>query len=466
MHEAGYDIDNWERKIKNTFLLSIIAIVILSITSCGSPGTASPEITIPTETEIPTKESQATLASPTNTSTPLPSHTILLTGLADGSSVTPTIGPDGFPLAEIQIEMNGPGSYENFLALEADGLHVGMLEADGSDPFRGTLQWTPWHGNGEYVLFIQALNWETRQELARETVHVTVSGIPAGTLTILEKFVQLYRQKFNLDLTSPPFTRYIKPIPEIQTPSTWASAAYIGDKLYTVNIFEDGTVEAYSTDLNTGEGICRPIGKHAMLVVFVDYGNTSLDPASGIPSMEKWQAEANRRWAEYSTSVGLTEPIFQIDRMETAFISQPPSPGQTVTVDQVLSLTGKNPADFDFLVEIDLDVNNTVSGAGGGLGMSLGGSCNPEGAQRVNIAFSVTEENILTTDILGATIFGHELTHELGWAHYWANGTSTNHDLLTKGQFWNPVLLYGWTDTDGDGGVEILDTESPYGLTP
>jgi hypothetical protein len=452
------------------FYLSITSLVILSFTACNFPGTSPLESRTNTEIESPIGKSQSTLPSsqlyPTLTSTPTLSHTLFINGMADGSIVTPIIGPDGFPKAEIQIELKGPGDYENFLALEADGLHVGMLEANGSDPFQGILQWTPWHGNGEYVLLIQALNWTTKQELARQEVHVTVSGIPAGTLDVRDKFIQLYKQNFNLDLASPPFTRYIKPIPEIATPTAWASAVYLDDKIFLVNIFDDGTMDARSYDLNVGGEYCRPAGKYSLLVVFVDYGNTGLDPAAGNPSMEKWQTEANHRWAEYSTSVGLAEPILQVDRMETAIISSPPNPGQVVTADQVLSLTGKNPADFDLLAEIDLDVNNTVSAAYGGLGAALSGACNPQGDRQVNITFTVTDENSLTTDILGSTIFGHELTHFFGWSHYWANGTSTNHDLLTKGQFWLPVLLYGWTDTDGDGQVEILDTQTPYGLKP
>jgi hypothetical protein len=29
-----------------------------------------------------------------------------------------------------------------------------------------------------------------------------------------------------------------------------------------------------------------------------------------------------------------------------------------------------------------------------------------------------------------------------------------------------PTLLFGWADTDGDGTVEILDANTPYGFMP
>jgi hypothetical protein len=64
------------------------------------------------------------------------------------------------------------------------------------------------------------------------------------------------------------------------------------------------------------------------------------------------------------------------------------------------------------------------------------------------------------------SVFGHELEHGMGWQHWWLNGLANNLDWMTRSSFWMPTLLFGWTDTDGDGTVEILDTSTPYGLMP
>ncbi len=179
----------------------------------------------------------------------------------------------------------------------------------------------------------------------------------------------------------------------------------------------------------------------------------------------QWQARANQKWEQYSTSLGLAEPILQIDRLETAIIPAPPVPGQTLTNEQIISLTGKNPADFDWLAEIDLDADNSFSGQYGGLGVSLQGGCLPSGAQRVNIAFSAVDENTLLNSAAGS-VFGHELEHGMGWQHWWRNGLGDIDSMTTRMDFWMPTLLFGWTDTDGDGTIEILDSSTPYGLTP
>jgi hypothetical protein len=402
-------------------------------------------------------------SSPANTEEP---YSIRLADLQDGATVTPVIAANGFPVIDLQVETTGPIPLYSVLALEADDLWVSQAETDGADPSNTVLQWNAWHGNGNYTLIVQVLDYEAGGVLASKTVHVTVSGIPNGTLTVKERIIQVYQQQFGLNLTAPTIARYTKPSPYAVEESRWVSAAYMGNKLYEVNIFDNGFAGGQVYDLNSDtNGFCRPAGRYNMLVIFVDYGNTGLDPALGIPSIEEWRLKANRIWSDYSTSIGLSEPILQIDRMETAIVSAPPTPGQSLTVDQVQQLTGKNPSDFDLLVEIDLDANNSFAGQYGGLGISLNGGCLPGGAQRVNIAFSAIDQETLLNGAPGS-VFGHELEHIMGWEHWWLNGLANNADQVDKGLFWMPTLLFGWTDTDGDGIIEILDTSTPYGLVP
>ena len=393
-------------------------------------------------------------------------YEIHLTDLTDGSTLTPSMGENGLPVAVSTVEVSGAVPSPSIVALEADGLWVAQTLTDGNAPFEAALQWTPWHGNGEYALTVQVLNSDAGGILVSQTIHVTVSGIPDGTPTVQERIQQVYQEQFGLTLTAPAFARYTKPDEYAYEESRWVSAAYIGEKMYEVSIFDNGFAGGMAYDLSTGDnGFCRPAGNYSMLAIFVDYGNTGLDPAAGAAPLEEWRQHANQVWAEYAASIGLTEPILQITRLETAIVSAPPVPGQALTVDQVRALTGMNPDEFDWLVEIDLDANNTFAGQYGGVGISLNGGCLPGGAQRVNIAFSALDEKGLLTDAPGS-VFAHELEHGMGWQHWWPNGLADNAGLLTRLDFWMPALLFGWTDTDGDGLIEILDTATPYGLTP
>jgi hypothetical protein len=395
-----------------------------------------------------------------------PSITVRFTELQDGTVLTPVLAENGLPLVVSAVETGGPLPAGYAIALEADGLWVSQAITQGRDPLQASLQWTPWHGNGTYMLNLQVLGGPDASIVASQTVQVEVAGIPEGTATVQERIVQLYWEQFGLTLTSPPFARYTQPDEYAMEASRWVSAAYIGDKMYEVSIFDNGFAGGMAYHLDSGEnGFCRPAGTYSMLVVFVDYGNTGVDINLGPGAMEAWRQHANQVWAEYSSAIGLAEPVLQIDPMETAIVSAPPVPGQPLTAEQVRTLTGKDPANFDWLVEIELDAENQVAGQYGGVGISLNGACLPGGAQRVNIAYSALDETGLTQEAPG-NVFAHEMEHGMGWQHWWPNGLANNADQLAKGLFWMPTLLFGWTDTDGDGIIEILDPSTPYGLQP
>lgn len=392
-------------------------------------------------------------------------YMLSLPDLTQGATIIPVIGENGFPVVTTRVE--AAGSYEAYtgFTIEADGMWVGNLLMESSSPFSGDFIWTPWHGNGDYQVVVKVIAPTDGQILASQSLTVKVDGIPVGTPTVKERMIQAYKEQFGLTLTEPVFARYTKPNPSAIEESRWVSAAYIGNKLYEINIFDNGFAGGMSYDLNAENGFCRPAGKFSMLVVIVDYGNTGLDPNRLLEPLAAAQAEANARWLEYSKSIGLADPIVQVDRMETAFVSAPPVPGQALTVEEVRTLTGMDPAGFDWLVEIDLDANNSFVGQFGGLGVSLNGGCLPGGAQRVNIAFNASDESLLLNSAAGS-IFFHEIEHGMGWEHWWPNGMADVTGRIQSYQFWTPMLLFGWTDTDGDGTIEIYDTLTPYGLVP
>src|SRR6185295_4147251 len=119
-----------------------------------------------------------------------------------------------------------------------------------------------------------------------------------------------------------------------------------------------------------------------------------------------------------------------------------------------------DPAQFDILTEIDLDHDNLATGHYDGLGVSLAGGCRTSGSNRVNIAMNV---NSSEGSSVGGSIFEHELTHAMGWQHWWANGSGSTPDWASLAGYWMPWRMFGWTDLDGDGVIEIQDP-TPYGI--
>jgi hypothetical protein len=383
--------------------------------------------------------------------------------LQDGATLAASLDPvTGLPTATVRVEMQGVAQ---ILGLEADHLQVAMYDNTWTtDRHTETLAWTPWHGNGTYALTIEMLDWDNESVLDSETVSVNVTGIPDGSLTVQQRFAQIYREKIGLNFTSPPIARFSKFFSSSVDESRWISVVYYNDKVYEASIFDTGAVGFVNYDVNGANGYCRPMGDIRMLIVIVDYGNVSYDLNQLTSLLEEARVRSNRRWADYASGLGLSTPILQV-QATTVFAGSPPTPGQALTSEQILSLTGYDTRSFDIITEVDLDANNSVAGVYGGLGVSLGGGCAPGGSQRVNIVMSQTEAATDILGVVGGSIFDHELTHGMGWMHWWPNGKADNRGWLETHEAWMPALLFGWTDTDGDGLIEINEN-LPYGLVP
>jgi hypothetical protein len=368
----------------------------------------------------------------------------------------------GLPTASVRVESNDSRLP---LGLEADGLLVAIhTNKRGTAPYQVELAWTPWHGNGRYVLNLQLLDWQNHNIPSSRIITVNVVGILESIPTMRSRFIELYRDHFGLNLTAPVFARHDAPDRTPGEESRWVSAAYIGDRLYEISIFDDGTISSrsYATHSDDGGGFCRPSGRIRMLAVVVDYGNTGLDPADAEAALQTGLEEAERHWAAYSRKIGLSEPILEVELTTFAF-GAPPQAGRYITADEIRSASGPDPAGFDLLTEIDLDKDNSTTGQYGGLGVSLGDGCRPSGSRRTNIAFTVMNRNSLE-HAMAVSVFEHELTHSMGWMHWWPNQAGDGPSWVHSSRGWEPYLMFGWTDVDGDGVVEILD-QTPYGLT-
>ncbi|MBL8080570.1 MAG: hypothetical protein JNM55_21545 [Anaerolineales bacterium] len=378
-----------------------------------------------------------------------------------GTVYADTNAATGFPTASLLVESSDSHLP---LGLEADGLLVAIdTNQHDATPYQVKFEWTPWHGNGNYVLNLQLLDWDNSSIPSSQVITVNVTGIPENAPTVKSKFIELYRERFGLNLVAPIFARFNASTYSPDKESRWVSTAYIGNHLYEIDILDNGTITTPSYVINSDEsvGFCRPSGTIRMLAVVVDYGNTGLDPMDVEAALLAGLEEAQQQWANTSLQIGLSEPVLQVE-LTTFVYGPPPLTGRYVTPDEIRSAGGLDPADFDLLVEIDLDKNNTITGQYEGMGVSLGDGCRLLGIRRTNIAFNVRDQKSLENAMPGS-IFHHELIHSMGWMHWWPNQSGDSLSWVNSRKGWEPSLLFGWRDVDGDGVIEILDP-TPYGL--
>jgi hypothetical protein len=388
----------------------------------------------------------------------------------NGDTLSASIDPDsGFPMVQFQVKIDTPMSESPLLTLDADGLQVFLFETNEKSGDESiTLSWTPWHGNGAYQLVIQLIARDGNVIFPLPlTIHV--SDIPAGTPTIQERFIQLYKEHFNLSLSAPAFAYFsatYKPAQEEE--NRWISVAYIQDKLYAIHLFDNGSITHRSRDIyssNTQTGVCRPEGKYTILTVIVDYGKPELSERDVQRNFERAAEKANQHWSDYSMSINLSEPILKIENT-IAYVDTPPDSGGFLTLAEVKTLTGYDPTQFDLLAEIDIDfLNRAIQKHTGGNhgGIAFTSVCQPGGSvNHVNMSINIPYQTVAR--LAGKGLFEHELIHMLGWNHWWPNGDGSSTPEYRGGIFL-PYLLFGWTDTDGDGTIEIFDP-TPYGLVP
>jgi hypothetical protein len=447
-------------------ILRLIAALVISLgilTACSLPLAENPGTT---EGVAPASSAEVTLTRtphpPTATSIP----EVWFIDVQDGDTVTAGMYPENrLPMISLQIGFTPNTGYTaTYLALDADGMQVTRVKYDYLDQITNTtFNWTAWHGNGAYRLDLNKIDYKGRV-ISSQTVNITVTGIPDDVPTVEERFRAAYLQSFGLHLDFPVFAHFNDENPERSMWNRWYSTAYIGDTFYTVYFYDESDVTGTNTrSLVSGEhGFCRPAGDYSILVVVVDYGNTSIDHEKVLEKLTATEEIANQRWSDYSASIGLTTPILHTETTQV-YLDAPPVPGEELTIEQVKALTGYDPADFDILAEVDLDLEmQGPEKYGPFLGAALLGACQPGGARKVNIIASIDRPENVTK--ITNVVYDHELIHLFGWEHEWPNGDGNSAAQINENH-WFPYKLFGWTDTDGDGVIEIL-SDHPYGLKP
>jgi hypothetical protein len=452
---------------------------LISIPSANIP-TSAPANIHPTGGSTPSGSSTATtdLASTGDMQ-------VRFVNLTDGGSVPGSLNQDGSPLVMVQFEVTGSApvlvtlSVNGVPAVDSLGHTLQASNGTGVVPFTAEIPWSPANGGGQYSLVIQAMNNE--KQFAEASIQVTVTGIPVFTATpppldragAQQRISELILQDFGVSIPKPSVYRHDAP----RDPrfSRWIGSAYYKGTRYYIDLYDD-TRYAWSNSeysdpahlLNTTSFVlCRPSGTFRVLTVFVDYGNTGIDRTAAladVPVVVNW---LNGLYTQFAQTQGQSTPFMTVVA-DAAYISPPPSPGEFLTSNQVLSLTGKDPTAYDFLMQIDLDANGTlvnrvfsnVIESGGGV--ALQGCGQPGKFGNVNIWSSIS----VSTDLEGELVmdFNHELSHLFGMLDNWPailGVPGPNGSIIDD---WIPYVVFGWTDSDGDGIPEIIDP-TPYGTS-
>jgi hypothetical protein len=162
------------------------------------------------------------------------------------------------------------------------------------------------------------------------------------------------------------------------------------------------------------------------------------------------QERTNREHAQFAAAQGMDAPIVVFDNTNVILPrSEVREPRSLRDVQVALRRRGTDLDQFDVLMIIDLNPRAPEGGRGF-----------PE--QRALYVGNTGHWTTLLTELewgwIAATAYHHELGHVWGWDHDWSACESRG----AFSSFITAPALFGWTDTDGDGVIEINDP-TPYG---
>ncbi|MFH0909675.1 MAG: hypothetical protein V1929_13025 [bacterium] len=383
----------------------------------------------------------------------------------DGVSVRKAVKRNALPSLDVHVEASGPLARQ--VGLEVDGLLMGIAtNADRVSPFRAVIPWFPWHGNGGYMLTAHADEADNPTSHTLHTVRVEVNGMFFKTPAPRDFMIKLYRQRFGLELASPALARFCSPDTNL---AHWVSAAWIGDTLYEIHLYDDLRDVATRRPVNRepdddapGEPVTRPAGTYKMLVVFFDYEDSGITEPEAMTALRQGAAEVNARYARY-LSGSPPKPLLQLD-VEGVFVAYRPYANRPLMNPNVLKRrTGRVMSAYDLVAQVDLHTGAATTNTGARAAALR--SYTGKGAEGVNVWVEVRRPEELQTH-LSRTLFDYELNQVFGWERSWPCGNGSyaaNNFAENPPPFSLPTLLFGWHDLDGDRVPEIVDL-TPYGL--
>jgi hypothetical protein len=393
------------------------------------------------------------------------------------------------PLVILQVEVTGGATLDITLtangapALDESNRTSVATNLSGAAPFTGEIRWSPMNGGGEYTLV--AIAMDANKQVAQATIHVTVTGVTAFTSTpppldqaaAFRRISNIIQQTYGVTIPKAPIQRF--DFPNLPGRSRWIGAAYYTGERYYVELYDDSHYELspgeYADPAHRSSRLyyvyCKPAGLYRVLILFVDYGNVSgVDQKAAlaqVPLMADW---LNQQYTNFAISQGFASAPMQVE-VAGAFVAAPPSPGNLLRVDEIRSLTGFDANAYDLVIQIDFDANNTYANThwpglfpdvGGGIALQGCGSFE-DPQTRVNIWSGLDDP----ANVQGALFMdlSHEMSHLFGMLDSWPfTPAGLTRPDGTPGDDWIPYVMFGWTDTDGDGIPEIIDS-TPYGTS-
>ncbi len=463
----------------------LLLIILLTSLACNLPGVINTPASQATDLATPSAEvpAQVSETATSGGSTPASGATsgggmqVRFVNLTDGGTINGTIDKDGKPFVLVQVEVTGVAPV--LVTMTANDMLVpgDARNSGGELPFSAELKWYPLNGAGAYTIVATAMSDD--KQMVQATAHVVVTGIPVFTATpppldeaaARKRFTDLYQELYGINIPMPSMQRF--DFPKYPNFSRWISAVYFKSKRYYIELYDDthyelspGMFADHTHQLSDASYIlCRPAGLYKILVVFVDYGNLGLGKdqvLAQVPPMVKW---INKLYTDFAVSQGFKSASMQVEA-DAAYIPSPPSPGELLTAAQIKSATGADASRYDFVMQIDLDANNTtgkkqwkgILETGGGIALQ---GCGAYENGNVNIWSIVSDAR----EVQGSLVmdFNHELSHLFGMMDNWPFGKATLEDG-TEVDDWIPYVMFGWTDADGDGIPEVSDP-TPYGTS-
>lgn len=220
----------------------------------------------------------------------------------------------------------------------------------------------------------------------------------------------------------------------------WTSVLFVDGTCYRAYINAEGDVTSLSSQP------ILPLGQQRVLSVIVDYPNLDFDS-----NFEHWVAAQdyiNERHRIYGDELGI-EPIVEFTNDHVFVDPEEVMSHVSTDIYNLLTLKGVPYLEYDIIALVDLDTENPS-----------GGFAVPEGEfMKIGWFFNDETPKTITTERMidvAKAVYHHEIGHLWGWEHEWSDADTTE-VFITK------PSLFGWTDLDGDGVVEILDN-TPYGI--
>lgn len=255
-----------------------------------------------------------------------------------------------------------------------------------------------------------------------------------------EKIIQIYRDEYCLDVPNPT-------IIFLESCKQWTSTLYLDHDLFRIYLFDD---DSYSA-IKCNDPIFRPQGEYRILTVIWDNGTTNI--VQNLNLWESAQDTVNYKFTIFSKKIGLSESILKYN-----FIANIIVPSENISFHEedylnwvnYVGKIGYPITDYDVLVIFRPDARNPD-----------GGYASPV-YKYIQMGWfgSATDHGDFTSyfmNMFARAIYMHEMFHLFGWEHEWGLGF---YDIASNFENYE---LFGYSDTDGDDIIEILDN-NPYGI--